>query len=159
VNGAWTPAVKVHEDGWEIPGCPVNGPAIAASSNDVVVAWFSAAGEVPIVRAAFSTDAGVTFGAPARIDLGNPVGRVDALLLPDGSALVSWLERTADGTRVLARRVTGEGAVSETTTIGESSEERASGFPRIAAVGQRVFFAFTAPESGIRVVASLADAR
>ena len=144
-NGEWTPAAPVHADGWEIPGCPVNGPAIAASGEQVVVAWFTAAGEVPVVRAAFSADAGATFGEPVRIDLGDPIGRVDALILGDGSALVSWLERRREVTDVLVRRVTPGGGLSAVTTIGESSDERPSGFPRVALAGRRVFFAWTVP--------------
>ena len=35
----WTEPVSVHHDGWQINGCPVNGPALGASGRDVAVAW------------------------------------------------------------------------------------------------------------------------
>src|SRR5690606_40682603 len=44
-DGAWRTLPAVHADNWKIAGCPVNGPAIAATGNDAVVAWFSAAND------------------------------------------------------------------------------------------------------------------
>ena len=52
VDGKWTGGVPVHDDGWVIPGCPVNGPSVAALGDAVVVAWFTGAGNTPRVRAA-----------------------------------------------------------------------------------------------------------
>ncbi|HZD05512.1 MAG TPA: hypothetical protein VE173_11350, partial [Longimicrobiales bacterium] len=43
VDGRWTGGVPVHEDGWHMEACPVNGPAVAARDRDVVVAWFTGA--------------------------------------------------------------------------------------------------------------------
>jgi hypothetical protein len=63
VDGAWTEGAIVHEDGWETAACPVNGPAVAARGEDVAVAWFTAAGDVPRVKVAFSDDAAESFGA------------------------------------------------------------------------------------------------
>jgi hypothetical protein len=36
--------VPVAEDGWEMPACPVNGPALAAHGERLGAAWFTAAG-------------------------------------------------------------------------------------------------------------------
>jgi hypothetical protein len=156
VDNEWTEPVHVHEDGWVIAGCPVNGPAVAASGERVAVAWFTAAGDSPRVQVAFSTDSGRTFGEPVRIDAGDPVGRVDVLPGEDGTAVVSWLERGDSTTRVLARRVGGDGRRSEPTVVGESSADRASGFPRMAADGDRIVFAWTVagPPASIRIVES-----
>ena len=50
----------------------------------------------------------------------------------DGSALVSWLERTGgEGAAVRLRRVRADGSVSSSASITSSSSERASGFPRM----------------------------
>jgi hypothetical protein len=145
VDGIWTEPAHVYEDGWVIPGCPVNGPAVAARGAAVAVAWFTAAGDSPRVYAAFSSDSGARFGDPVRIDAGDPVGRVDVLMLEDGTALVSWLERGPAATRILTRRVAADGRTSEPTAVGESSADRASGFPRMALDGHRVVFAWTVP--------------
>ncbi|MCY4574404.1 MAG: hypothetical protein OXF01_16600, partial [Gemmatimonadetes bacterium] len=64
VGTGWTPGVPVHEDGWVIGGCPVNGPALAARDAAVVVAWFTAPENLPRVNVAFSDDGALTFGAP-----------------------------------------------------------------------------------------------
>lgn len=135
-GGAWTEGRPVHRDGWNIAGCPVNGPAVAARGSLVVVAWFTAAGDEPRAKVAFSRDGGATFGDPLRVDGGNPAGRVDLALEPDGSAVVSWLERTGgEGAEVRLRRVTEDGGASASVTVAASSAGRASGFPRLVRTG------------------------
>jgi hypothetical protein len=155
VDGRWSTPRPVHNDGWRIAACPVNGPAIAADGDRVVVAWFTAAGDTARVRVAFSDDAGNTFSLPTRVDNGNPAGRVDVVLQADGSALVSWLERTAlpasqggggEGAEVRVRRVRSDGTLAQWATIARSSAARASGFPQMVATARgEVFFAWTAP--------------
>ena len=34
----------VHDDGWKIAACPVNGPMLSARGRDVAIAWFTATG-------------------------------------------------------------------------------------------------------------------
>src|SRR6476620_9237953 len=67
-NGVWTPGKAVHSDGWRIEACPINGPAVSARGRDVVVAWFAAPNDQGRAYAAFSNDAGRTFGNPVRLD-------------------------------------------------------------------------------------------
>lgn len=155
VGATWTAPVRVHADDWVIPACPVNGPAVAARGEQVAVAWFTAAQDTPRVRVALSGDAAETFEPPVRIDLGDPVGRVDVALLASGEAVVSWLERDADGTHVLVRTVGPEGRLGEPLRVGASSEARPSGFPRMAAAGDRLILAWTwpGPPSEIRIAA------
>ena len=76
----------MHDDDWKIAACPVNGPMLSARGRDVVLAWFTRQGRVGHAYAAFSADAGRTFGAPIRLDEASALGRVDVELLPDGSA-------------------------------------------------------------------------
>lgn len=158
VDGAWTEGHPVHDDGWVIAGCPVNGPAVAARGDTVVVAWFTAAGtadgagsrdevryagERGRVLAAFSTDGGTTFEPPVRVDDGDAMGRVDVLAPGDGAAVVSWLERTADGAEVRVRRVATD-RVGPAVKVAGTAAQRASGFPRMVRAGDRVIFAWTA---------------
>jgi hypothetical protein len=155
VRGAWTQPSAVHNDGWRINACPVNGPAIAARGDTVVVAWFTAANDSARVKVAYSHDAGATFASPIVADAGNPAGRVDVMLLRDGSALVSWIERTAaDTAAVLARRVSVRGERGAPITIAISSAARASGFPRMALTREHVVFAWTEPGRPTRVRAA-----
>jgi hypothetical protein len=146
VNGKWTAGAPVFEDKWKIAACPVNGPALAASGNQVALAWFTGAQDTARVKVAFSKDGGATFGSPTRIDGGSPGGRVDAVLLADGSALVSWIERIGgDTAAVRVRRVTPDGKSGEAITVAKSSTARASGVPKMVLAGEQVIFAWTVP--------------
>ena len=133
----------VHDDGWEIKGCPVNGPVVATAEAGVAVAWFTAAQDIPRVKVAFSSDEGNTFGPPTTVDDGRPVGRVDLVMLPDGSALISWVEKTADGAGIRVRRVQPDGTRAPSTTVTPTSPRRASGFPHLARRGSDRYVAWT----------------
>jgi hypothetical protein len=97
IDGAWTPPLDVGGERWQIEGCPVNGPAIAAAGRDVVVAWFTAADSTGRVRLARSTDGGNSFGAPLDLDADGALGQVDVVLMPGGAAVASWWRRDPDG--------------------------------------------------------------
>jgi hypothetical protein len=140
----WTTPALVHRDGWKVQGCPVNGPQLDARGNGVAVAWFTAA-DGPRVNVAFSSDAGATFAKPVRIDSGNPAGRVDVLMLPNGSALVTWIESAKDSTSILARTVAPDGNLGTPVKIATTSTARASGYPRMTLAGDTVWFAWTEP--------------
>ena len=142
-GGAWAKPQVVHADNWEINGCPVNGPAVAASGRNVAVAWFTGSGGQPHVKIAFSSDAGATFGSPIQVDDGETQGRVDVLLLPDNSALVCWLAGNAEGGEIKVRRVHANGAVGPPSVIAKTDISRSSGFPRMALLGNEVHFAWT----------------
>lgn len=145
VDGAWTEGRPVHDDGWNIGGCPVNGPAAAARGSQVAVAWFTAANDVPRVKVAFSEDAGATFAEPIGVDGGNPAGRVDLVMDGDGSALVSWIERTGgEAAELRILRVSPEGPQGDPVAVASGSSARATGFPRmVSAPGGGVWMAWT----------------
>jgi len=154
IAGKWTTGVAVHDDRWHIAACPVNGPSLAANGARVALAWFTAPGDSARVNLAFSDDAGATFSVPKRVDGGSPAGRVDVALLPDGGALVTWVERIGgDVAAVRARRFSRAGIGGAATTIASSSVARASGFPRVAITGTDAVFAWTVPgrPSNIRI--------
>ena len=129
VDGRWTPPVQVHNDGWKIDGCPINGPAVTARGRDVAVAWFTAPAGEGQAFVAFSHDAGRTFGNPIRIDEGAATGHVDAELLADGSAAVSFTELVNKQSQVRLRRVDATGSLSPALTIGATM---AMQYPRLA---------------------------
>jgi hypothetical protein len=131
-DGRWTQPATVHADNWQIDGCPVNGPSVAAEGRRVAVGWFTLAGGTPRVQLAFSKDAGATFGQPFKVDDGDPIGRVEVLMLEDDSALVVWIERTQAGGEVRARRVYADGRADKAVTVAPSGTARSSGFPQAA---------------------------
>lgn len=138
----WSAPVRVRADNWKIPGCPVNGPAIAAAGRRVAVAWFTAAPPKPRVYVAFSEDGGASFGPAALIDGGLPIGRVDLVLDANGDALVSWIAAEGQGAAIRLRRVSPKGKLSATATVATTSAARASGFPRLALAGSRLVLAW-----------------
>ncbi|MGZ5435437.1 MAG: sialidase family protein [Pyrinomonadaceae bacterium] len=142
-NASWSSAQTVYPDNWQISACPVNGPAIVAEGSRVAIAWFTEAGGQPHVNIAFSNDSGATFGNKIQVDDGNTVGRVDALLLPDGSALVCWLAGTVESGAIKVRRIQSNGAMGTVATIAKTDIARSSGFPRMARLQDEVFFAWT----------------
>jgi len=134
---AWAKPAGVRDDGWVLTACPTNGPAIAASGTAAAVAWFSGGGNEKAVRAALSGDGGKTLGPAVRLDGGDPVGRVEAAVLSDGSAAVVWLERQGTGAEVRARRVNPDGTAAEPVTVATTSPSKKSGYPRVVALGPR----------------------
>ncbi len=143
-DGHWSEPASVHEDGWELSGCPVNGPAIAAHDRSVVVAWFTAANDIPAVNIAFSEDSGVSFGDAVRIDRGAPLGRVDTLMLEDGSALVSWVEWDGPNEIILICRVTTDGCTGS-QRLAVNIEGSSVNFPQMAATTEDIYIAWTQP--------------
>ncbi len=141
-DDGWSAPRAVHDGGWEIEGCPVNGPETDADGDRVVAAWFTAAGGVARVRAATSTDGGASFGDPVEIDAEGPLGRVDTVLDEEGGALVSWLARGGERAAVKLVRLGAEGSLGEALTIAETSAARASGFPRLARGGDSAYLAW-----------------
>lgn len=143
-GGAWTEPTIPHADGWTIAGCPVNGPALASQGDRVALAWYTEA-DGPRVQVMLSADGGETWSAPTRIDPGSPLGRVGVALLPDGSAVVSWLEAAGDAAELRLRRLAADGTAGEAVTVATVGAGRSSGIPRIVPLGDRVLIAWTAP--------------
>ena len=152
VGGKWTEGIPVHRDGWVIPACPVNGPAVAARGDELAVAWFTGVGSERKAQVAFSLDGGVHFGEPIRVDDGTALGRVDVLWLDNGSALVMWVERRPRVAEILVRQVWPDGRTEEEMIVTTTSAARDSGFPHMIQdqVG-RVVFAWTETGNGQRV--------
>jgi hypothetical protein len=148
VNGKWTEPKAVFNDGWQIPACPVNGPMLSARGRDVAIAWFTMKDEQGRAFVAFSKDAGHTFGAPVRIDEAGALGRVDVELMPDGSAVASWIELAGKQSDFKVRRVDASGMKSPPVTVSELAGNRASGYPRVAAHGEELVFAWTDTSGG-----------
>lgn len=143
-DGRWGAPQGLAADGWQIDGCPVNGPAAAANGLGAAVAWFTAANGAARVKLAFSADAGGSFSVPVTVDDGQPLGRVDAVLLDDGSAVVSWVESTPAGRVLRARRVRPGGERGAAVDVAPPDDWLARSFPQMALDDGRLVFAWTA---------------
>ena len=138
----WSTPVRVGSDGWKIPGCPVNGPAIAAAGRRVAVAWFTGAPPGPRVQVAFSEDGGATFGKPVLVDGGKPLGRLDLALDASGNAVVIWLALEEKDAALRLRRVSPAGKADTPVTLAKTSASRSGGVPRLAVSGGRLYVAW-----------------
>jgi len=146
-NGKWSEPEPLSKDGWEINGCPVNGPAISSSGKNVAVAWFTAARDKARVYGALSTDGGVIFGPKILLGDANPIGRVDVVAFASGGAVISWAERTPGGTEVRARIVKPDGSTDPAIVVAEAS----SGDPRMKMSGDEVVIAWADSQTTSKV--------
>lgn len=110
--------------------------------------------ETPRVRAARSTDQGKSFGAPVTLSEGAPLGRVDVVVLADGSALASYLEDEGEGKKasIRVRRILPDGGLADPVIVARVPAARSSGFPRMTATTRGALIAWTERgEKGRRV--------
>lgn len=161
-RGAWEAPRPLHDDGWQIAACPVNGPRLAAHGDHVAALWFTGAQGDARVQAKVSRDGGENFGEAVRVDLGRPQGRVDALMLADGSAWFTWLEMTGQQSGqaggIYLRRLAPDGALGEPRLLAPSTVARASGFPRMTLLDDaRALLAYTAQGGESRVATLLIE--
>lgn len=163
----WQRPVRVSHDDWMIPGCPVNGPSIAANADIGAVAWFSLRGGKPEVKLTFTHDNGASFtdpillasGSAENIDgrnppqvggLGNaaipiPLGRVDVAWVDDTHAVVSWIVSRGKEADIVLRTVSLDGEIGARQVVATTASSRASGFPQIVRQGDRLVIAWTEP--------------
>lgn len=142
-GSAWSAPTLVHQDGWQINACPINGPAVSARGRDVAVAWFTAKNTQGQAFLAFSRDAGRTFGPTVRLDDARSLGHLGVQLLADGSAAVSWIELADGRAQLRVRTVTPNGVRSPAVTVSQDPDTRS---PKLAGNGRELLFAWT--ESG-----------
>ena len=144
-GGNWGKPVLVHADGWVMRGCPVNGPAIAAHGDNVVVAWFTAANERPLVQVARSGDAGDSFGAPVVLEQGAAVQGRAAVALDARQAFVLWLREDAGGQSLwLSRRSPDLARELQRIEVAKlQGRGRGTGFPQIVLRDGDAYIAWT----------------
>ncbi|WOJ97014.1 TlpA disulfide reductase family protein [Congregibacter brevis] len=143
VDGSWSQPQAVHDDGWQVNGCPVNGPAVAAKGGRLAVAWFTAKSSEPKVQLALSANSGETFSAPILVSASNTNGRVDTTILENGEILVSWMDNTDSNAKIMLSRYSSNGDLRDVTEVGVTGSSRRSGFPVIESVGDIAYVAWT----------------
>jgi len=154
-TGEWSDPKSVHNDGWEIAGCPVNGPRIDYNNERTAVAWYTEAGGSRRARLAVSDNSGDTFSDPVTISEGNTMGRVDLSVASDGTIYTSWFATEDDKGYVMMRTISGSESLGEPIQVGITSSSRRSGFPRMAATNDGLLFAWTQTDPIIRVRTAL----
>ena len=156
IKGKWQPGQPVSNDGWKITGCPVNGPAVAAQGDIVIVAWFTMADDIPRVRFARSKDGGQTFNEAIDIDDDGPSGRVDLVLLDNGDAAISWLDEGNNGAGAIrVQLIHPDGSMSVVSTIATTELSRPAGFPQLLSDGNSLIVAWTDSRKKVSRVKSM----
>ncbi len=146
-GSAWSEPTALHEDGWQINACPVNGPAADASGDAVAAAWFTMATGSPEVWFRF-LDAGSmdAISEPVRFDMGRPAGRVAVRMEDSGTAVLMWMEGGEENVSGLyVRRVYRDGSMGEAVRIASTSTGRAVGYPRLERDGDGWLVVWTQP--------------
>lgn len=138
----WSNPILVFEDGWNIAGCPVNGPILDSIDDQVAIAWFTGANEKPIVKMAFSDDSGSNWNPPIIVDQSSPLGRVDVVLKSKDLAMVSWVSRTEGAAEINLAEVHKSGEI-KVQTVSLTSDSRASGFPQLTKLSNSLMMAWT----------------
>lgn len=144
-KGTWSEPEIIHADGWEISGCPVNGPAIDSFDKNATVAWFTAANDDPAVKIAWSGDGGLTFGSPLRIDQADAVGRVDVIMLDEARSLVTWVEWRDAGEAILSCVFDGVEKCEALQQVAENDGLGSVNFPNMARTQEGIYFAWSKP--------------
>lgn len=140
-DGKWTAPRIVTPDNWRIEACPTNAAAIAAKGNRVAVAWFTGAQGNPREQIAFSNDDGSMFNKPVVLSTGHAFGYTSMTLKEDGGAIVSWLERSPEGAKVLVRQVSAAGVAGPVLEVAEGGRI-ALGYPKIFHLGNDTLIAW-----------------
>jgi hypothetical protein len=153
IDGRWQRGVPLHEDNWQIAGCPVNGPAIAARGPNVAAAWFSVPDQVSKVQLRFSDDNAESFGPVLAPATDGALGHVDVVMLGDGSAVVSWLQADADGRgNLVLRRVTPGGLMGPVVPVAGNAPARS--VPQMAMAGDDLVLVWTAAQKDTKRIVS-----
>ena len=143
INGIWGVPTPIHNDGWEINGCPVNGPKVASNSNNLAISWFTVFNEKPTVNLSFSKSNGASFGTPIKINDDDAIGRVDVAFLNPQEVLVSYIEGDDVGTYLRIKKVSIDGKVSAPITISKIDGGRNSGVPQLEILDNDAFIVWT----------------
>ena len=148
IDSVWETPLPVHNDGWVIYGCPVNGPKVVANSNNVAIGWFTASNAKPKVNLSFSELYGSSFDDPININDHDAIGRVDVAFLNEQEVLVSYMEVEDFETYLRIKKVSINGDVSKPITISKINGGRSSGVPQLEILEDDIFIVWTVFENG-----------
>ena len=155
INGTWEEPNVVHDDGWIINGCPVNGPKVAVNSKDLAIAWFTVSNDNPLVNVSFSKNNGNSFGAPLKVNDHDAIGRVDVSFLNDEEVIVSYMEFDDIGTYLRIKKVSFDGKISEPITISKIDGGRNTGVPQLEIIDSDIFIVWTIFLDGMNQLKSI----
>ena len=152
----WERPRPVADDGWQVDGCPVNGPAIASDGDRLAAAWFTGADGAPRVRLARSDDAGRTWSAPVDVASGSVRGHAGIEFLPGARVAVSWICEREAGASVCLGTVSPDGTAGPVQVVSGEAKVPPLSVPQLARDGDRLVVAWTEESAGTTRLASAA---
>ena len=155
INGVWEEPNPLHNDGWIINGCPVNGPKVAVNSTNLAIAWFTVFNDNPIVNVSFSKTNGDSFGIPFKLNDLDAIGRVDVAFLNNEEVIVSYMEVDDIGTYLRIKKVSVNGEISKPITISKIDGGRNTGVPQLEIINNEIFIVWTISLEGINQLKSI----
>ena len=155
INGFWEEPNPLHNDGWIINGCPVNGPKVAVNSTNLAIAWFTVFNDNPIVNVSFSKTNGDSFGIPFKLNDLDAIGRVDVAFLNNKEVIVSYMEVDDLGTYLRIKKVSVTGEISKPITISKIDGGRNTGVPQLEIINNEIFIVWTISLEGINQLKSI----
>ena len=150
-DSRWTEPLAVSNDHWEVAGCPVNGPAVAAQGHLTAVVWFTAKDDQPKVQLAISNNDGAAFGTPILVDQGATNGRVSMAILDSGDIAISWLHTNGKDAALKVALYSQAGKLLADTEVAGTQSSRRSGFPVITSQGNDIYVTWTDISAGSQV--------
>lgn len=152
VDGRWSTDRVLHDDGWRIAGCPVNGPALAAGTGPVLAVWPTMRDEQMVVRMAVEGARGFGPAVDLESDAGT-IGRVDAAPWGD-DFLIVWMGagRVAGESALRLAHVDATPQVRGSRVLATLPPGRSSGVPRLAALGRVALAAWVEAADGVPTI-------
>lgn len=148
----WSDPNPVHNDSWQISGCPVNGPAIASEGKNIAVTWYTESEGIPKVLLAHYDHEKNTFSSPVTVNDEYALGRVDIAFTHKGDLLVTFMKRTSDNRAdIVGNLYDADLNLLETIKIGQTSASRSSGFTKIAALSKLTLVNYTLPDEVTKI--------
>ena len=125
----WSEPAPVKADHWLMPGCPVNGPSIAAHGSLVAVSRFTVIHHEAQVVLRWFNDGSVQAGREIVLDQNGPVGRCATVCTKD-SIYTVWIGLEKDQTVLRLAEVSSTGTIMMRTTLCPIDGGPSSGMPR-----------------------------
>ena len=146
VAATWEPLGILHEDGWEIAACPVNGAAIESNEHGTMATWYTGAHDEAQILAAWRPAGQTSFGPTIRLDTRYPLGRVAMTQDQDGWLYAVWLETNeTGGVDWVGMQWSATGQPLQPEVLMAASERRVGGFPSLLGLEDGALVAWTNP--------------
>jgi len=149
--GRFAEPVRVSADGWQLDGCPENGPALAVDAGRRIHVVWPTLVEGPRERLqlfhASSTD-GRTFSSRTPLPSNGNASHPQVIVAPDGSLIAAWDELAAGKRQVRVARGRPAANNGVAFSLLSTADDRAGLYPALAATSTGAVLAWARPQEG-----------